>query len=440
MPSPLRIATTKQLHHSAQQAGFEVFCLPTLPSYDFNRSLEQRFSDGPIIKKFLEDHQIELVVDFNTEALTLVPSTDNPSEMMLATAALRIPYVACYLDPITSTMANVPWSDHWHILESHDWIKWIWETAHSDELKRLGLPNILTMPMAAANDDFNTSPLPDPDPGPVIAFMGHPASGWFKSGQTVSSEAIVPGLTAAAVHADMPDLAFHNIYYDLYEFAQPPIRSDDRAIRAEKSAKYFNDKFFYNAYLAIKQRDRFAKFLHHKLGDAFELVGDHWGEIHRLKHTPRIWDMKALHERMRRVPICLNLMKGCLESGLNIRHFEITSHGGFMLTYETPELSANFEIGKECDVFHDEHELLEKIKYYMAHDKERREIAAAGQRRTLRQHLYSHRFQTLVDLLRKAGMLRGGSVIPDSQVTSMTNTPAQDLLSKTKTDQPVQKV
>jgi len=440
MASPLRIATTKQLHRSAREAGFEAFCLPELPSYDFNRSLQQRSSDGPTIRKFLEENQIELVVDFNTEALTLVPSTDNPSDMMLATAAVNVPYVACYLDPVTSTMANVPWSDHWHILESHDWVKWIWETAHSDELKRLGLPNILTMSMAAANDDFNTSPLPDPDPGPVIAFMGHPASSWFKSGQTVSSDSIVPGLTAAAVHADMPDVAFHNIYYDLYAFAQPPQRSDSRAERAKKSAQYFNDKFFYNAYLAIKQRDRFAKFLQLKLGDAFELVGDHWGEIHGLKHTPRIWDMKQLHERMRRVPICLNLMKGCLESGLNIRHFEITSYGGFMLTYETPELAANFEIGKECDVFHDEQELLEKIRYYLAHDKERREIAAAGQRRTLKQHLYSHRFQTLVGLLQKAGMIRSDEHAPVSQAVSSVSTSAKGVAIRSQTILPAQEV
>ncbi len=440
MDSPLRIATTKQLHRSASEAGFDAFCLPELPSFDFNRDLAQRRNDGPAMKKFLEENQIELVVDFNTEALTLVQSPDKPTELMLATAALRIPYVACYLDPVTSTMANVPWADHWHLLESHDWVKWIWETAHSDELKRLGLPNILTMPMAATNEDFNTDPLPEPDPGPVIAFMGHPASSWFKSGQTVTSDSIVPGLTAAAVHADMPDLAFHNIYYDLYNFAEPPLPSDDRAIRAQKSGQYFNDKFFYNAYLAIKQRDRFAKFLKMKLGDAFELVGDHWGETHGLKHTPRVWDMKQLHERMRRVPICLNLMKGCLESGLNIRHFEITSHGGFMLTYETPELAANFEIGKECAVFHDEQELLEKIRYYIAHDDERREIAAAGQRRTLKEHLYSHRFKTLVGLLQKAGMLRGGEGNPAKQVSPAVNTSTAEIPLPSPTRLPVQEV
>ena len=105
------------------------------------------------------------------------------------------------------------------------------------------------------------------------------------------------------------------------------------------------------------------------------------------------------------MPICLNLIKGNWETGLIVRHFEVTAYGGFLLTYYTPELPGCFEIGKECDVFHDEAVLLEKIHYYLDNPNERREIAAAGQRRTLSEHLYSHRVIRLVELLRKAGLL-----------------------------------
>ena len=90
-----------------------------------------------------------------------------------------------------------------------------------------------------------------------------------------------------------------------------------------------------------------------------------------------------------------------------MRHFEITACGGFMLTYPTPELPSFFEIGKECEVFYSEADLLEKIAFYLAHPEKRHEIAAAGQRRTLSEHLYSHRFTRLVELLRNAGALPG---------------------------------
>lgn len=426
---PIRVATTPQLERSVREAGFDTYLLPDIPTLDFNRTLDQRLADGAVFRPFFEQNDIELLLDYNTEALTLVPSSHEPGRTALTTADLGIPYVACYLDPITSTMSQVPWADHWHLLESKTWIKWIWETAHSEELLKLGVPNIITMPMAVANDDYDTSPLPDPDPGPVVAFMGHPASSWFCSQNTFLPGHLFAGLTAAAVRADMPDMCFHKIYYDLYNFADPPKPEDDRAMRAQKSNDYYMQKFVYNAYLAIKQRDRFARFLKLKLGDAFELIGDHWETTYELKHTPRIWDMKVLHDRMRRVPICLNLMKGCLESGLNLRHFEVTANGGFLLTYATDELEKCFEIGKECDVFHDEAELLDKIQYYIDHDAERREIAAAGQRRTLSEHLFSHRITKLVELLRQAGMLPQldvasvpTSTVPKISVSGVTGT------------------
>ncbi|MCH7591424.1 MAG: glycosyltransferase family 1 protein [Planctomycetes bacterium] len=403
---PLRIATTAQLHRSVREAGFDAYLLPDLPSTDINRSLKERLDDGAIYRPFLEENEIELVVDIDTSALTLVPSSTIPENMALTTADLNIPYVACFIDPVKSIMGRVDWADWWHLLESDSWIKWVWEKGHAEELIKLGVPNIVTMPMAAANDDFDTDPLPEPGPGASVAFMGHPATSWFSSQQSFSPAQIHAALTAAAVSADMPDLTFSKIFYDLYGFAEPPDAADDRSVRARKSADYFNQKFVYNAYLAIKQRDRFAQFLKAKLGDLFELIGDHWGTEYNLPHTPRIWDMKVLHDRMRRVPICLNLMKGCIETGLNNRHFEITAYGGFMLTYFTSELPDCFEIGKECEVFRDEQELLEKINYYLEHDKERREIAAAGQRRTLSKHLFSHRITTLVELLRGSGILK----------------------------------
>jgi hypothetical protein len=39
------------------------------------------------------------------------------------------------------------------------------------------------------------------------------------------------------------------------------LESDDFEARAAKSLEYFQQKFAYNAYLAVKQRDRFARFL-----------------------------------------------------------------------------------------------------------------------------------------------------------------------------------
>ncbi len=401
---PLRIATTRQLERAVREAGFEVVVLPEPSPLDIHGSIEKRVADGKVHHAFLEKNPVDLILDFNTTALTLIPSSPAPNQYAITSAALGIPYVSCYLDPVTSTMQQVDWASHWQILEQDSWIKWMYDDATAGELIQQGIPNVLMLPMAANNDDFDTSP-PVLDETPIVSFIGHPASTWFSGNQTIQAQQLYCGLTAAAVHADMPDLPFHKIYYDLYEFAEPPKPTDDPATRATKALQYHNEKFFYCAFLAVKRRERWVHFLRKKLGNAFELIGDHWGNVYGLEHTPRIWDRQEMYDRMRRVPICLNLLKACPESGMNLRHFEVTAAGGFLLTYPTSELSRCFEIGKECEVFHDEQELLEKIGYYAGHPKERAEIARAGQQRTLAEHLYSHRITNLVDLLRQHGVL-----------------------------------
>ena len=348
------------------------------------------------MRRFLEDNDIDLLIDFNTRALTLLPAEDQESAVMLTTAACGVPYAAFYLDPITSSMNSADWFDHWAMLEDGTWFKGIFEDGHAGELERFGIPRVISVPMAAGNEDFNTAPLADPDPGPVVAFMGHPASSWFRAQNPVLPQQLFAGMLAAAVHGDMSNVPFHRIFYDMYEFGVPPNPRDTPRVRAIKAFEYYQHKFTYNAFLALKQRDRFAHFLKRKLGDHFELVGDYWGRDYGLPHTPRIWDMRKLHERMRRVPICPNLMKGNIETGLIIRHFEVTANGGFLLTYATPELARFFSIGEECDVFRNEEELLQKISFYLANPARRMEIARAGQERTLREHLYSHRIESVV--------------------------------------------
>jgi hypothetical protein len=63
---------------------------------------------------------------------------------------------------------------------------------------------------------------------------------------------------------------------------------------------------------------------------------------------------------------------------LKARPFEITACGGFLLTNTAPELPEFFRAGEEIAVFDDDRELVDRISHYLAHDDERRRVAAAG--------------------------------------------------------------
>ncbi len=71
---------------------------------------------------------------------------------------------------------------------------------------------------------------------------------------------------------------------------------------------------------------------------------------------------------------------------MNMRIFEVTGCGVFLLTEYFDNLSEYFEIGKEIEIFRDEKELIEKIRYYLANPDRREQIARRGQERCLRDY------------------------------------------------------
>lgn len=85
----------------------------------------------------------------------------------------------------------------------------------------------------------------------------------------------------------------------------------------------------------------------------------------------------------------------------NMRLYEATGVGTFVLTDYKDNLHTLFDPGKEVVAYRSAEECAELITYYLAHEEERETIARAGQARTLREHTYGHRMQELVEILNR---------------------------------------
>jgi spore maturation protein CgeB len=114
--------------------------------------------------------------------------------------------------------------------------------------------------------------------------------------------------------------------------------------------------------------------------------GDAWGiEMYRVLATSRI----AVNRHIRFAEGFAN----------NMRLFEATGVGALLLTEDAPNLGDLFEPGREVVSYDGPEDLMEKLGHYLGHDDQRREIAAAGQARTLREHTYANLMTRLAGIL-----------------------------------------
>jgi spore maturation protein CgeB len=81
------------------------------------------------------------------------------------------------------------------------------------------------------------------------------------------------------------------------------------------------------------------------------------------------------------------------------RNFEVPGCGGFLLTERVPHLERYFELEREVAVFDGVDDLVEKVRYWLHHEEERRRVADAGYGRVLSEHTYDHRFAAIFEEL-----------------------------------------
>ncbi|MDP3372035.1 MAG: glycosyltransferase [Candidatus Paracaedibacteraceae bacterium] len=113
--------------------------------------------------------------------------------------------------------------------------------------------------------------------------------------------------------------------------------------------------------------------------DVRYLVSSPWAIVNRLRSKKNIEQMKA-------------------------RIFEVNGCGAFQLSYFVEGLAHCYDIDREIGVYADADDLIDKVKFYLAHESLRESMATAAYNRTLQDHTFVKRFQMVFE---RMGLLNG---------------------------------
>lgn len=96
--------------------------------------------------------------------------------------------------------------------------------------------------------------------------------------------------------------------------------------------------------------------------------------------------------------INLNISLRSIHNGIPLRCMDILGAGGFLLTNYQADLLEHFVPDEDFVYYESDTDLMEKCRYYLAHDEERRTIAANGHRKMAQFHTYELRVKEMLEI------------------------------------------
>lgn len=137
---------------------------------------------------------------------------------------------------------------------------------------------------------------------------------------------------------------------------------------------------------AVTKKHSFDLFTH---DPAFQLPGlNNHGSVNNYLEMPLVFKQSKIN---------LNISLRSIKSGIPQRAFDIMGSGGFLLSNYQNDFSDYFTPGEDFDMYDGKADLMDKIDYYLSHDKERLEIAGNGHDKLAAAHTYRHRVREMLD-------------------------------------------
>lgn len=305
---------------------------------------------------------------------------------------LRIPYASFFMD---SPFYRVRREDLRGSLETPGVI-FTWDKSYIPDLKRFGFRNVYHLLLATNPKIFMKMELSEEDMkrfGCNVSFAGRSGHLHYKKFCELTQNPCLKKICEEVVHRMYtdPTLPLPRVLKEIESSFGQGIHCS-----TEEDERLLHITLEYAAMSLWRKEiiESVSEFGCSICGDEpwREMVGD------RVRFLGWI-DREGLAKLYNATRINLNITMPQLRTTLPFRIFDVTACGGFLLTDIREDLWSCFEVGDEVVIYRDKMELKEKIRYYLEHPEERREIGEKGMNRTLKDHTYKKRMEEVVEVM-----------------------------------------
>lgn len=197
---------------------------------------------------------------------------------------------------------------------------------------------------------------------------------------------------------ELPHLGAKQIHYINQAYSQDIHQPDDASIKSPK----------YNVlFIGFPEKERFNSLEYlAQHGISINIFGyaSKWAEYpYSQRNTNLILHHQSVYgleyaKSISSAKITLCFLRKINRDLHTSRSIEIPACGGFMIAERTSEHSELFAEDREAVYFSSDQELLEKVRYYLEHDDERKAIAEAGLKRC---HTSGYSYDDMVEIILK---------------------------------------
>lgn len=354
---------------------------PVVFAYN-DHSFSMRYEDA--LMRLIQENRPDFVFSINMKGF------DGNTALADITGRLGIPVVVWFVDdPRPIVMHKKPSINSAMIALS-------WEKSYIKFLESSGFTKVSYLPLATDPALFQR---PDPAaPSVPLGFVGTAmvdAFGGKIKEKFLWSDSLAPLAETASDNLLLdPRFSVENSIYGLATKLAITLPFTDEKNLAWLCA--------YSIHLASMKKRK--KIIGGLLDQGIELFGDPDGWKYllgpRVKTHPDVDYRNFLCDTYRKISINVNITSCQMPSAVNQRVFDVPLAGSFVLSDNQADIHELFDVQKETVVYENLVDLKEKIGYYLAHENERKTIIAAARARIKNEHLYVHRIQAMLRMLK----------------------------------------